>query len=240
MRIVVVSDIHGNRRAFDAVLSDLRQVAPDMILHGGDLAANGAHPAEIIDRIASLNWHGVSGNTDEMLWCPQSLESVGKSHPKLEKILAVFEEMIPATREILGEERLKWLEALPRVYTDETLTLVHASPGDLWRAPMPTASDHEMENTYGALGTKIVVYAHIHQPHMRRFGKRMVANSGSVSLSYDGDPRASYLVIDEGNVTVRRVDYDIESEAKELGHSGLPHAAWLCRILTSGRYCPPE
>jgi predicted phosphodiesterase len=49
MRIAVVSDIHGNRRAFDAVLQDLARVSPDVLLHGGDLAAKGAYPAEIID-----------------------------------------------------------------------------------------------------------------------------------------------------------------------------------------------
>jgi predicted phosphodiesterase len=49
VRVAIVSDVHGNRRAFEAVLGDLRQVAPDLILHGGDLAYGGAHPAEIIE-----------------------------------------------------------------------------------------------------------------------------------------------------------------------------------------------
>ena len=66
MRVAIVSDIHGNRRAFEAVLADMRQAAPDLILHGGDLAAGGAQPAEIIDQVRSLGWPGVRGNTDEM------------------------------------------------------------------------------------------------------------------------------------------------------------------------------
>jgi predicted phosphodiesterase len=53
MRIAIVSDIHGNRTAFEAVLVDLRQTAPDLILHGGDLADGGASPVEIVDRIRS-------------------------------------------------------------------------------------------------------------------------------------------------------------------------------------------
>jgi predicted phosphodiesterase len=53
MRIAVVSDIHGNRRAFDAVLQDLARVSPDVLLHGGDLAAKGAYPAEIIPPLIS-------------------------------------------------------------------------------------------------------------------------------------------------------------------------------------------
>ena len=51
MRIAIVSDIHGNRTAFEAVLADLKQTSPDLILHGGDLADSGASPAEIVDRI---------------------------------------------------------------------------------------------------------------------------------------------------------------------------------------------
>lgn len=67
-----------------------------------------------------------------------------------------------------------------------------------------------------------------------------VANTGSVSLSYDGDLRASYLVVDGQNVSVRRVEYDREREADDLLHSGLPHADWLCQILRSGGYRAPQ
>ena len=240
MKIAIVSDVHGNRRAFDAVLADLREVAPDLVLHGGDLAANGAHPEEVVDQIQSLGWQGVCGNTDEMLWYPQRLEEIGKTHPKLAKILTVFKEIVPTTRDRLGKERLKWLQALPPIYSDENLTLVHASPNDLWRAPLPGAGDIEFQNTYATLKSETVVYGHIHRPHVRRLGKGRVANTGSVSLSYDGDPRASYLVIEGPSVTIRRVDYDIETEAQELLRCGLPHAAWLTRILQSGQYCSPE
>lgn len=108
------------------------------------------------------------------------------------------------------------------------------------RARLPSASDDEIQSAYEALQTKIVVYGHIHRPHVRQLQNRTVANTGSLSLSYDGDPRASYLVIDGERVTIRRIEYDIEQEAKDLLNSGLPHAAWLCRILTVGKYFPPE
>ena len=71
MRIAIVSDIHGNRTAFEAVLADLRQTAPDLVLHGGDLADAGSSPVEIVDRIRDLGWQGVIGNTDEMLAMPR-------------------------------------------------------------------------------------------------------------------------------------------------------------------------
>jgi predicted phosphodiesterase len=240
MRVAIVSDIHGNRRAFQAVLADLRQVAPDLVLQGGDLAYGGAHPADIIDQVRSLGWPGVRGNTDEMLWSPESLAEFAARQPKLGPLLAILQDMIPATLASIGEKRLRWLEGLPYLYSQEGLSLVHASPGDLWRAPMPNASDDELQSTYASLGAQIVVYGHIHRPYIRRLHGMTIANTGSVSQSYDGDRRASYLVIDGESITIRRVEYDVESEARELLRSGLPHADWLSRILLAGQYCPPD
>src|SRR5438552_15751837 len=98
MRIAIVSDIHGNLTAFEAVLADLQQAAPDLILHGGDLADGGASPAEIVDRIRDLGWPGVLGNTDEMLARPESLREFAKQSRKLQPLSAASEEMAAATR----------------------------------------------------------------------------------------------------------------------------------------------
>src|ERR1700736_1766878 len=105
MRIAIVSDIHGNRTAFEAVLADLRQTAPDVILHGGDLADSGSSSVEIVDQIRDLGWHGVVGNTDEMLFRPESLTEFAKQSPALQPLFAAIEEMAVATREALGEAR---------------------------------------------------------------------------------------------------------------------------------------
>jgi predicted phosphodiesterase len=221
------------------VLADLRQVAPDLIVHGGDLVYGGTHPAEIIDQIRALEWPGVRGNTDEMLWSPQSLAGFAAKTPQLGPLLGRIQDLIPPTVASIGEERLRWLEGFPERYVVEGITLVHASPGDLWRAPMPNASDGELRNTYAPLNSAVVVYGHIHRPYARRVGEMTIANTGSVSQSYDGDRRASYLVIDGERVSIRRVEYDVESEAKELLCSGLPHAEWMAKILLAGQYVPP-
>jgi len=240
MRVAIVSDIHGNRRALEAVVADLRQIAPDVVVHGGDLAAGGAHPAEIIDQVRSLGWPGVRGNTDEMLWAPQRLAEYAATNPKIAPILAMVQETIHPTLAGIGEERLRWLEGLPALYSQPGFSLVHASPDDLWRAPLANASDEELQSTYASLRAPIVVYGHIHCPYIRRLHAMTVGNTGSVSQSYDGDTRASYLVIDGESIAIRRVAYDVASEAKELLRSGLPHADWLARMLLVGKYCPPE
>jgi predicted phosphodiesterase len=102
------------------------------------------------------------------------------------------------------------------------------------------AGDTELESAYASLASSIVIYAHIHRPYVRQLGSMTVANTGSVSLSYDGDRRASYVVLDGHDASIRRVDYDYESEANELRQTGIPHAQWLCNILRAGRYCAPE
>src|SRR5882672_4008436 len=148
MRIAIVSDIHGNRTAFEAVLADLRQTSPDLILHGGDLADGGASPAEIVDRIRDLGWQGVVGNTDEMLFRPESLEEFANNPPRMQPLFAAIREMAAATREALGEERLAWLRSLPFKQVHNPLALVHASLDSVWRAPAPEANDAELESAY--------------------------------------------------------------------------------------------
>ncbi len=233
MRIAIVSDIHGNRTAFEAVLADLRQTSPDLILHGGDLADSGSSPVEIVDQIRDLGWPGVVGNTDEMLFNPASLQEFAKLSPHLDALFAVIEEMAVATRQALGADRLAWLRALPRVQLRGSMALVHASPGNLWRAPGLEASDADLESLYSELGRELVAYGHIHQPYIRNVSGMTVANTGSVGLPYDGDRRAAYLLLDERNPEIRRVEYDVSKEIKALAGSGLPHSDWIAKTLES-------
>ena len=233
MRIAIVSDIHGNRTAFEAVLADLRQTSPDLILHGGDLADGGASPVEIVDRIRDLDWQGVIGNTDEMLAIPESLEEFANQSSAPPSLWAAIREMAAATREALGAERIAWLRGLPRMQIQAPMALVHASPASPWRAPAPEANDAELELVYSPLGQPIAVYAHIHRSYIRSVSGRIVANTGSVSLSYDGDRRAAYLLLDESEPTIRRVQYDVDRELKALAACRLPHADWVAKILDS-------
>jgi predicted phosphodiesterase len=239
MRIAIVSDIHGNRTAFEAVLADLRHTSPDLILHGGDLAHGGANPAEIVDRIRDLGWQGVVGNTDEMLFMPEVLKENANPSPELQPLFAAIQVMATATCEALGEERLAWLRGLPRIQIHGPMALVHASPESRWKAPMPTASDAELESVYRPLGQPIAVYAHIHRSYIRSVSGMIVANTGSVSLSHDGDRRAAYLLLDDSQPAIRRVEYDIDSELEALSGCGLPHADWVAKMLESGCFQMP-
>lgn len=233
MRVAVVSDIHGNLTAFEAVLADVRQCSPDLVLHGGDLADGGSSPVEIVDYIRSLGWPGVMGNTDEMLVQPDSLEKFARQSSAPPILWNVIRQIAAATRSSLGEERLAWMSELPRLKIHEDFALVHATPESCWLTPPAEGTDAELENLYGSLRRSIVIFGHTHRPFVRCIAgqPRLLINTGSVGLSFDGDPRASYLILDESTPSIRRVDYNVEKELKALASCGLPGAKWTAKML---------
>ena len=230
MRIAVLSDIHGNLTALEAVLSDLRHQSPDLIYHGGDLADAGSSPVEVLDRIRGLGCGGVRGNTDEMLTRPAGLERFVAQSGGPAALWDAVREIAAATRDALGPERLAWLDDLGagiNVGDHGSATLLHASGSSCWQAPSIDASEDDLLAAFN-LGIETVIYGHTHIPGVRRTSipsPSLVINTGSVGLPYDGDPRASYLILDNDQPTIRRVAYDIEKELKLLAASGLPGAA---------------
>jgi putative phosphoesterase len=241
MRLALVSDVHGNLAALEAVVVDIRRRGVDHVVHGGDLALMGPRPAEVVDRIRELGWPGVVGNTDELLWHPDEHQRQLGRAPKLAPLLdLIFDAYAPDTRERLGNERVGWLQTLPAQHRTDELTVVHAQPDDLWRAPMPDATDDELTATYKPLAADRVGYGHIHRPFARRVGALIVANAGSVGLPWDGDPRAAYLLFDDGVPNVIRVEYDVEAEVRALRAAGHPDAERLARMRRTGEFVPPQ
>lgn len=238
MRIAVVSDVHGNLTALEAVIRDLRMTSPDVVVNGGDLVGSGSGPAEVIDRVRALGWPGVLGNTDEMLWRPERVEQT-LSAPHFARLKhQILTRVVPVTRDAIGDERLAWLKTLPCGWSHDDTSVVHAGPDDPWRSPGAKAPDDELERVYTPLGTPRVVYGHIHHPFVRPLERLTVANSGSVSLSYDGDPRASYTVVDDDRIEIRRVEYDVEEEIARLRAARDPQAEWLAQMLRAGSFVP--
>jgi diadenosine tetraphosphatase ApaH/serine/threonine PP2A family protein phosphatase len=144
----------------------------------------------------------------------------------------------PAARAALGEERIAWLRGLPAEHRSESVAVIHASPGDLWRAPLPECEAAELAVTYGSLHAETVVYGHMHQPYVRRLDRFTVANSGSVGNPFDDDPRAAYALIEGRSIQIVRVDYDIEREVHLLLSSGYPDAARIAEMRRSGKFVP--
>src|SRR3569833_4035800 len=134
MRIAIISDIQDNLTAFEAVLADLDETSPDLVLHGGDRGGAGSSPAEIVDQVRELRWQGVFGNSDEAIARPETLEEFIRQSAAPSAMWHAVREMTAFTREALGEERVAWLRTLPQVVVHPPIALVHASPATAWRA----------------------------------------------------------------------------------------------------------
>jgi len=238
MRIAIVSDIHGNLTALEAVIADLKKVSADLIVQGGDLVG-GSRNAEVIDLVRERGWPGVYGNAEEMLWMPEQVTRnvPGPQFHRMRKV--VLTETIPFIGQAIGEERLDWLRSLPTRWAHDDVTVMHAGPDDVWHSPWSNASDEELEGFYGPLQCRAVVYGHIHHAFVRRLSKFTVANSGSLSFSYDGDPRAAYVLIDGDEIIIRRVEYDVEEEIRWLCAVHYPDADWLAQIYRAAAPIPP-
>ncbi len=240
MRIAIVTDVHGNLPALEAVIADLKKTAPDLVLHGGDLAVNGCRPAEVIDLIRDLRWPGVVGNTDEALWRNREQELEARMPGKGELRRRMFRSSAPWARDRCGADRVEWLKTLPMSYVQDDVTLVHASPGDLWDSPLRDASDEELLRVYGPLNARLAVYAHIHVPFIRVLQGMIVANTGSAGIPFDGDRRASYLITEGAWTTIRRVEYDTDREIRDLLASDFPQREWVAEVLRRGEFVPPS
>ena len=241
MALAIVSDVHGNLTALEAVVANIERRGIERVVHGGDLALVGCQGAQVVDLVRELGWPGIVGNTDELLWRPEERAVQETAAPGLRTLLRLlFEEYAPATNEQLGDERVAWLRELPEMHREEDLALVHASPGDLWKAPRPDADESELRATYGACDASIVVYGHIHRPYVRVLDGLTVANSGSVGSPFDGDPRASYLLVEDDELTVVRVEYDVEREVATLLGSGYPDAERIAAMRRRGEFVPPR
>lgn len=239
MRVAILSDIHGNLTAFDAVLADIKQAAPDLVLHGGDLADGGSSPSEVIDQIRDLGWQGVIGNGDQMLCRPESLEEFASQSSAPPTLWTCVREMASATRTILGSERLSWLGELPMASALPEFAVVHATPQSCWKTAPANASNEVLCHIYGELERPVVVFGHVHIPSIRvlRGTPKLIVNTGSVGLPFDGDHRSSYLLLDDGRPVIRRVDYSVQREVELLLSSKISHTDWTVRTL---RFSSPQ
>lgn len=228
MRIAVLSDIHGNLLALDAVMTDLEKQSPDEVWCGGDIGWLGPWAAECVQRVRESGWTTVKGNTD--VWItgdPQTIEDpVQRS--KLGEI---------AASHAIPEDDARWLVNLPLGHSGPgSMLLVHGTPQSPFDAPDPNAPAAEFAPYESLAG--LVIYAHVHKAFMRRLADQtIVANTGAVGLPADG-PLASYLLVDNdgSNWTLRhrRVEFDRRGAVAQAKHSRGPEGELFISYLEAG------
>jgi putative phosphoesterase len=233
MRILVISDLHANWPALDAVLA----AEPfDRLFVIGDLVSYGPHPREVVDFVERRADLVVRGNHDNALGLGEDCRCAPSSKPLAEATRAVH-------RELLSPEQVMWLGRLPLTAiareAGSSFYAVHASPRDhLFRYTLvPSAPDDHLRHELRGVRADYVLLGHTHFPMVRQAGRRVVLNPGSVGQPRDGDRRAAYAVIEDGNVTLKRVAYDIERTVRDLKRLPLDGSVVdrLTAILQAGK-----
>lgn len=237
MRYALLSDVHGNLPALDAVLADIDgQDGLDGVFHLGDLVGYAPWPNEVVERLRSRGMPGVAGNYD-------STTATGYDHcgcryedPRQAELSHLS---YAWTLEHTTAESKAWLGALPFRLdirplgghrTGPTLHLVHGNPvlnTVYWTEDRSDAFCRKMAGKLGATEGDLVAFGHTHKPWHRIVDGIGFLNTGSVGRPKDGDPRAGYalVVFDEDtgfSPGIRRVEYDVARAAGGVRESDLP------------------
>jgi putative phosphoesterase len=231
MRILLVADLHGNWPALQALAEP-----HDVCLCLGDLVDYALEPAPCIDWVRRHARHAVRGNHDHGV--AQNVPVNGRA--SFRYLTSVTR---PLTRERLGEDGLRFLSRMPvseMVTLDETrFLLVHATPRDpLDEYAPPDAAfwARRLEN----VDADVVCVGHTHHPYVLEVGDKLVINPGSVGQPRDGDPRASYAVIENYTVELKRAEYPVEDTVRVIQESALTDDAkeMLAHVLRTGNMPP--
>jgi predicted phosphodiesterase len=240
MLIAVLSDIHSNLRALEAVLADLGST--DALWHLGDVVGYGPEPQAVVDRLREAGAIGVRGNHDDAAGGGDSIEFFNPDGYRA----------MEWTRTRIDERTRLYLASLPetRVPEGSDFTLAHGSPSDpIWEyLDSPGVAGRNLT----AFETRYCVVGHTHVPRVFRESphggkegpdarrmelvrlagngrlalddRRLIVNPGSVGQPRDGDPRASYLLVDTAaaQITWRRVPYELQATQQAILAAGLP------------------
>ena len=208
MEIGVISDVHGNTVALDAVFADMPAV--DALACAGDVVGYNPWHAGCVEAVRERSIPTVSGNHDravasETRFAFNSMAGAGVAH----------------ARETLTEDQIEWLRSLPttRREFDGRVRVVHGHPEN------PDRYTYTEEFSPDLLGEEdVLVLGHTHVQGHERFDEGVIMNPGSVGQPRDGDPRAAYAVLDLDDLTVteHRVEYDIDRVREAVAEADLP------------------
>ena len=216
MRILLLADIHANWPALQAI-----REPHDVCLCLGDLVDYGLDPSPCVQWVRDRARVTVRGNHDHGV--AQNVPVAGRNGYKY--LTGVTR---PLSRERLGTDELRFLARLPvsRLLTlDQTrFFLVHATPRD----PLDEYAPADVEfwkRRLQNVEADVICVGHTHQPYVLEVGDKLVINPGSVGQPRDGDPRASYAIVEDFKVELRRVEYPVEETVRTVQESSLPEAA---------------
>ncbi|HET9084367.1 MAG TPA: metallophosphoesterase family protein [Candidatus Limnocylindrales bacterium] len=243
-RIAALSDVHGNVAALEAVLADVAREKPDRIVVAGDLVLNGPEPAAVVDALREAVSAGtavIAGNTDVAVADFDYAAAFPWMTDGVPDAIAAAAEW---AHEALGDERVEWLRALPserRVRTDDdTLVLVcHASPGSQTSGFDQNLDPSVTIERLARTDARVIICGHTHLPEVRDLGFKVIVNSGSAGYVFDGDPTASWALIDidggDVRAEIRRTEFDTLAVANAISARGLAGDVYRAATVRTGK-----
>jgi predicted phosphodiesterase len=242
-RVAVLSDVHGNLAALEAVQKALKKEKPDAVIVAGDHALNGPDPAGVIDALREMEASGatiVQGNTD-----------VAVADFDYAAAFPWYTDGVPDTvmaaaewaHDALGDERVGWLRRLPserRLMLDDTMVLAcHASPGSQTQGFDPQLDPSVMLERISRTDARIICCGHTHVPEIRDLGWKIIVNDGSAGYVFDGDPTASWALVaidgDEVTSEIRRAEFDTMAVANAISARGLAGDVYRAATVRTGK-----
>lgn len=217
MRIAIISDIHGNWPALEAVLLDIQKSSVDQIICLGDLANGGPYPAECIAAIQSLELVTLQGNHE--LYILDQIPDMDTHDPSWRTV--------HWTRQQLTPQLLDYLNGLPLSYTLPCGDAVcfHASPLNQFWGFLPAHTNQEVAERMNELDNVTLFVGHTHCPLYRLWSNSWIVNCGSVGMPLDGSPHAKYGIAayrgGHWQIEFRAVAYDLEEVMRAYDERGL-------------------
>lgn len=244
MKIAVISDIHGNITALDAVLYDIKKENCEKIFCLGDIIMAGPCVVETINKIIELNKNEniylIAGNTDKML----ASNDTNQIYQKLLNNNQIMANAYLDDLKLLKEEHIKFLDSLPQTMTfefgDKKVLLCHGSPRQIDENIYPDLTIEEVENITKDCDANIIFCGHTHLPcgFQTNTGKT-VANAGSVGRPFSLDPKSCYIIFEinesynSQSFTIQHkfVKYDVKKASELLKKRKFEGANKLAEML---------
>lgn len=227
--IAIISDIHGNLQALEAVLADISALGIQRIFCLGDVVGYGPNPRECIDRVRGFELCLLGNHDNGALFDPDGF-SAGAERAIFWTRQQLEDSGIPGAR-----DRWDFLARLPRTSRQDDFLFVHGSPRsplNEYVFPEDVYNQRKLERIFALIG-RYCFQGHTHVPGVfteslrfyspRDIGDRyelgqekVMVNVGSVGQPRDGDPRSCYLVLDGRSIQFRRIEYDVQETRRRI------------------------